>query len=203
METVWLVLSWLLAILFGLLAISMFLTRNYIQALVLLVIILLLLPPVRSLIGQVTGWSLPGWAVALLVVALVALFVLLFTRKKPASIYTSPEIEAKLMEIYDERLEAWPVPYESITVDTEYGQVHVIASGPEDAPPLLLLHASAVSGVSWLYNVEELNEHYRTYALDTIGDAGRSELSDLAHYPQTGQQLSDLVAEVAEKLGVE
>jgi pimeloyl-ACP methyl ester carboxylesterase len=108
-----------------------------------------------------------------------------------------------MMEIYDARLEAWPVPYESIYVDTEYGQVHVIVSGPEDAPPLLLLHASAVSGVSWLYNVEELNKHYRSYALDTIGDVGRSVLSDLAHYPQDGQALSDLVSEVTNKLGVE
>ncbi len=94
-------------------------------------------------------------------------------------------------------------PMRCQTVDTEYGPVHVIISGPEDAPPLLLLHASAVSGVSWLENIEELNERYRTYAIDTIGDVGRSELDDLVHFPGDGEALSDLVADVSGKLGVE
>ncbi len=43
------------------------------------------------------------------------------------------------MEIYDEKMMEWPIPYEDIFVDTEYGKVHVIASGPEDAPPMLLV----------------------------------------------------------------
>lgn len=203
MHFVWLVLAWLLAILFGLLTISMFLMGNTIQAIPLLVIVILLLPPTRSLVEQVTGRSIPGWVVAALVVALFAVFVILFSRNESTSIYRSPKHEAWLMDIYDARLEAWPVPYESRYVETDYGKVHVIVSGPEEAPPLLLLHASAVSGVSWLYNVGELNKHYRTYAIDTIGDAGRSVLSDLNHFPQDGQALSDLVTDISSKLGVE
>ena len=118
------------------------------------------------------------------------------------SIYKSPEIEAKLMGIYDARLGQWPVPYESIFLDTTYGKVHAIVSGPEDAPPALLLHASGLSAWSWLYNVEELNKHYRTYAIDTIGDAGKSVLSDLDNYPQDGQALSAFYLEISDKLGV-
>jgi pimeloyl-ACP methyl ester carboxylesterase len=198
-----LALGWILGILFGLLALSMFLTGNRLQAILLLGIVCLLLPPVRNLIEQLIGRTIPGWVIAVLVVALLAVFVLLSTRNKPTSIYRTPEHEALLMEGYDARLEAWPVPYESRYVDTEYGQVHVIISGPEGAPPLLLLHASAVSGVSWLENVGVLNERYRTYAIDTIGDVGRSELADLTHFPGNGQALSDLVADVSGKLGVE
>ncbi len=74
----------------------------------------------------------------------------------------------------------------------------------EDAPPpLLLLHASGVAGWSWLDNVEELSKHYRTYAIDTLGDAGKSVLSDLNNYPQDGQTQSDLYTEITDKLGVE
>ena len=202
MDTVALALGWILSILFGLLALSMFLTGNPIQAIPLIAIILLLLPPVRGLLQQVIGRPIPGWLIAVLVIALLAVFVLLSTRNKPTSIYYTPEHEAKLMSMYDARLQAWPVPFETRYVDTQYGKVHVIVSGPDQAPPLLLLHASAVSGVSWLENIEELNDHFRTYAIDTIGDVGRSKLEDLEHFPGDGQELSDLVADVADKLGV-
>lgn len=119
------------------------------------------------------------------------------------SIYKSPEIEAKLMDIYDARLGEWPVPYESIFLDTTYGKVHTIVGGSENAPPALLLHASGLSAWSWLYNVRELNKHYRTYAVDTIGDAGKSALSDLDNFPKDGQALCAFYLEIADKLGID
>jgi pimeloyl-ACP methyl ester carboxylesterase len=119
------------------------------------------------------------------------------------SIYKSAEIEAKLMGIYDARLEQWPVPYESIFLDTTYGKVHTIVSGPEEAPPALLLHASGLSAWSWLYNVGELNKNYRTFAVDTIGDAGKSVLNDLDKYPRDGQALSAFYLEISDKLGID
>jgi pimeloyl-ACP methyl ester carboxylesterase len=119
------------------------------------------------------------------------------------SIYKSPEIEAKLMSIYNARLGEWPVPYESIFLGTTYGKVHAVVSGPEDAPPALLMHASGLSAWSWLYNVEELNKHFRTYAVDTIGDAGKSVLNDLDNFPRDGQALSAFYLEIADKLGLD
>ncbi len=118
------------------------------------------------------------------------------------SIYKSPEIETKLMDIYDDRLGDWPVAYERIYVDTTYGKVHTIVSGREDAPPALLLHASGLSAWSWLYNVAELSKHFRTYAVDTIGDAGKSVLSDPDNYPKDGQALSEFYVEICDKLGI-
>jgi pimeloyl-ACP methyl ester carboxylesterase len=118
------------------------------------------------------------------------------------TIYTSPEFAARLMALYDARLERWPVPYESVFVDTTYGSVHVIASGPQDAPPLLLLHAGGQSATMWLYNVEDLSHHYRTYAVDHIGEAGRSVLDDLNHFPRDTQALADLYVEICDGLGV-
>jgi len=122
---------------------------------------------------------------------------------KPQSIYKSPDVEGKLMAIYDERLEQWPVSHEIIYVDTSYGKVHVIASESREAPPVLLLHASCLSSWSWIYNVEELSKHYRVYAIDTIGDAGKSVLNDLDNYPQDGKALSDLYIEISDKLGAQ
>jgi len=119
------------------------------------------------------------------------------------SIYKSPEIEAKVMAMYDDKQGQWPVPFENISLDTTYGRVHTIVSGPLDGPPVLLLHASGLSAWSWRYNAEALNKRYRTYAIDTIGDAGKSALRDLDNYPRDGRALSEFYREIADRLGVE
>jgi pimeloyl-ACP methyl ester carboxylesterase len=203
MHFVFLVVSWLFSILFGLLAVSMLLTGNLLQAIPLLAIALVLLPPVRALVHNLTGIALSPLVRALSIVALLALFVLLGRLNKPTSIYKSPEIEVRFQEIYAEKMAEWPVPYEDVFVDTSYGKVHVIVSGPEDAPPLLLLHASGVAGWSWKYNVEELSQHYRTYAIDLIGDVGRSEFTSLDHIMKDGRDQAEVYTEITEQLGVE
>jgi pimeloyl-ACP methyl ester carboxylesterase len=79
----------------------------------------------------------------------------------------------------------------------------VIVSGPEDASPMLLLHASGVAAWSWKYNVEELSKCYRTYAIDLIGDAGKSQYADFKNIMKTGRDQAELYAEITGKLGVE
>jgi hypothetical protein len=44
-------------------------------------------------------------------------FVRLLTGGERTSIYNSPEVEARLMEIYDEKMTERPVPYEEVFVD--------------------------------------------------------------------------------------
>ena len=107
------------------------------------------------------------------------------------------------MEIYDSKMEEWPVSYEDLYIDTQYGKVHVVASGPQNAPPMLLLHASGVSGWSWKYNVDELSQDYCTYAIDLIGDAGKSEFNDLKHVIKDGEDQAELYGEIADNLGIE
>jgi len=202
MNVVGLVLGWLLGILFGLLTLSMALMRNWLQAIPLLAATLIVLPPVRALIEQQTGVTLSLLVVGLLVAVLLVAFALLGSINKPTSIYKSPQVKARFMEIYDAKMKEWPVPYESLYVDTSYGQVHVIISGPEDAPPMLLLHASGVPAWSWKYNVEQLSQCYRTYAIDLIGDAGRSEYDSLDNRMRDGQDEAELYAEISDQLGV-
>ena len=121
----------------------------------------------------------------------------------PDSIYKYPEIEKKLMAIYEAKMEQWPIPYETRYIKSSYGKIHVIISGPETAPSLLLLHASAMASWSWLYNIGGLNRYYRTYAVDTIGDAGRSVLDDITRFPGDGEALAKLYTEIMDTLGVQ
>jgi pimeloyl-ACP methyl ester carboxylesterase len=66
------------------------------------------------------------------------------------------------------------VPSTTTMVDTAYGPTFVRISGPATAPALVLLHGAGGSALHWLPNVAALSEHYRTYAVDIVGDHGRS-----------------------------
>jgi pimeloyl-ACP methyl ester carboxylesterase len=203
MSYVLLIASWFFAMIFGLATVSFFLMGLAPQAMALLGTTLVLLPPVRALIERLAGRAVPWWAWSASIVVFLVAFVPLGNINRATSIYKSPEVRARFIEMYDEKMKAWPIPYEDVFVDTAYGNVHVIVSGAKDVPPVLLLHASGVGGWSWLYNAKALSQDYRIYAIDTLGDAGKSELRDVGHYPQNSQQQGELVAEIADKLGVE
>jgi hypothetical protein len=57
----------------------------------------------------------------------------------PGSIYKSREGEAEIQALYDEALDGLGLRYESLTVGTRAGDTHVLAAGPENAPPVLFL----------------------------------------------------------------
>lgn len=118
-------------------------------------------------------------------------------------VFKTAEVEAAMMAIYDEKLADWPVPYETHMVETSYGQVHVIISGDAANPPMLLFHASAMSAWSWRDNIAVLSQDYRTYAIDTLGEANRSVLTDTSTYPTSAEDITALYAEVADALNVE
>ena len=98
---------------------------------------------------------------------------------KHSSIFKTPEDEAKYVAAYDAVLALWPVPIESFDVPTRFGKTHIIASGPKEALPLILLHATSASATMWFPNIADLTRDYRTYALDTIGEPGKSVVSSL------------------------
>jgi pimeloyl-ACP methyl ester carboxylesterase len=203
MGLVWVILGWILAILFGLLTVSMLLLQNWGAAIVTLLLVLLFFPPLTSTLQNSLGFSIHPLLRGILIVGFLALFAWLLVGRQVTSIYASPEVKARFMAIYDKKMGEWPVPYEDLFLDTEYGTVHVIASGPQDAPPLLLLHASGVSGWSWKYNAAGLSENYRTYAIDLIGDAGKSEYTSLEQIMKNGRDQARLYTEITDKLGVD
>lgn len=57
---------------------------------------------------------------------------------------------ADYLAAYDRVLaDLWPVSTESILVESGFGTTHAIASGPMDAPPMMLLHAAGLSATQW------------------------------------------------------
>lgn len=117
-------------------------------------------------------------------------------------VFVTEENRARLMAIYDAGLRQWPVPFETFFVDTRFGRTHVIASGDTAAPPLLMTHPMGVGGFVWSSIITALSEDRRAYALDTIGDVGKSELADPARYPKNGRAYSAWLNDVFAALGV-
>jgi pimeloyl-ACP methyl ester carboxylesterase len=111
-------------------------------------------------------------------------------KKKELPVFVTAANRSKLMEIYDEALRHWPVPFETSFVATRCGKTHVIASGDPTSPPMVLLHPMGVGGFVWSSIIEVLSKQWRTYALDTIGDIGKSELADPDRYPKRGRDYS-------------
>lgn len=91
-----------------------------------------------------------------------------------SAVFKSLRHEQNFMSAYASTLSLWPVAYESLYIETEYGTTHVIVSGPEDGEPLILLNGFGFSAAMWYPNVEAISAEFRVYAVDVIGEFNRS-----------------------------
>ena len=78
-------------------------------------------------------------------------------------------------ERYDHSLAQWNIQTERFYINTSFGPTHVIACGPKKAPPLVLIHGMTVSSTMWFANAPDWCQKFRVFAIDTIGDFGKSE----------------------------
>lgn len=90
------------------------------------------------------------------------------------TIYKSEAGRRELLDHYRQVLEAWPVPAEHVRVPTREGETFVLVSGPPDAPPLVLLHGSGANASMWREDIATWSRHFRTYAVDLVGEPGLS-----------------------------
>lgn len=196
------ILSWIFCLLFVLIAILVFGMGGRIQLFLILGVALIFLPPFRALLHKVLHHSIPWWPYVVIGVLFWVGVMLSFALNPADSIYKSAEHRERLMKIYEAKLAQWPVPYETVMVETRYGKIHVIISGPEGAPPVLLINASALSGWSWIHNVEDLSGKYRTFAIDNIGEGGKNEMIARGNIPKSGREIAKLYTEICDELGI-
>jgi len=89
--------------------------------------------------------------------------------------YRGKKAGENIIRTYDSLLKEWGIPVEEKMVSTCYGDTHVVIFGKEDGMPLVLFHGVGDdSALMWLYNAKKLGEHFRLYAIDTIGGPGKS-----------------------------
>ncbi|KOX15768.1 alpha/beta fold hydrolase [Nocardiopsis sp. NRRL B-16309] len=116
-----------------------------------------------------------------------------------STIYTSPGAERELREHYLRELQAWPVPAEHLRVPTGQGETFVLACGPAQAPPVVLLHGSGANATAWGGDIAALARGARVYAVDLIGEPG---LSAPARAPLEGGAHARWLEEVLDGLGL-
>lgn len=91
-----------------------------------------------------------------------------------STIYKSEAGAREIRRQYRDALATWPIPAEHARVPTREGETFVVASGPRDAPPVLLLHGSGTNTMMWRDDVASWARHFRVYAIDLIGEPGLS-----------------------------
>jgi pimeloyl-ACP methyl ester carboxylesterase/membrane protease YdiL (CAAX protease family) len=103
-----------------------------------------------------------------------------------ASAFKTPDGEAAFLAAYDTLMKLWPVPYEKLEIPSRFGMTHLIASGPKDAPPLVLLHGYWATSTMWSPNIADFSHDYRVYAIDVMGQPSKSmpaePIRDAAEY---------------------
>lgn len=113
--------------------------------------------------------------------------------------FLSEKKKAQYLEFNARQAKAWPVPFEEKVVETRQGRTFMRVSGPVDAPPLVLLPGGGAHSLMWIPNIAGLSQHYRTYALDSILDVGRSANTVPI---KTVEDLTQWLEDVFEALGL-
>lgn len=97
-----------------------------------------------------------------------------FTDEK-LKLYKSAEGFRAIMNWYDDVLDKIEVDFESMYVTTRFGHTHMLTCGPEDGEPLILIPGIAGCAPIWRTQLPEFAKHFRVYALDIVGQPGRSD----------------------------
>lgn len=82
---------------------------------------------------------------------------------------------------YEAALGLWPIPHASAWVDTPLGTTHVVVSGNPTGAPLVLLPAASLSATQWYAQAAALGVAHRLFAVDILGDIGRSTQTTPLH----------------------
>lgn len=101
---------------------------------------------------------------------------------------------------YEKALSLWKVPVERKLIQTSYGEAHVIACGPKNGAPLVLLHGMNASSTMWYPNIQALCRKYRVYAIDFFLEPGRSENHGEV---ENTHQIVEWYAQIFEELNLE
>lgn len=84
------------------------------------------------------------------------------------------EDQHKFLSSYQIELKSWSVETKELDIETVFGKTHIISFGNPQGEPLILLHWFYSNSTEWKYMAPYLQDRYCVYAIDIIGDMGKS-----------------------------
>lgn len=104
------------------------------------------------------------------------------------------------MVAWYERIQArLRIPYESLEVSTRFGKTHLLAAGDKGAAALVLVQGLGGNAMLWEPQLADLAQVHRVYALDVIGQMGKSAATWL---PYRDDSFSEWLLDVVDALGI-
>lgn len=119
------------------------------------------------------------------------------------SVFPSSEARAEMLALYDAKLADWPVPFDELDIPGRFGTTHLVVAGDPAAPPLVLLHMTCSPSFVWAPIIASLTAIRRVYAVDTVGDVGKSVLRNRELYPRNGPAYAAWLSEVLDGVGLD
>jgi pimeloyl-ACP methyl ester carboxylesterase len=117
----------------------------------------------------------------------------------PSSIFKTGELEGQYLQLYQQVLQLWRVPFTPLDISTPYGVTHINAAGSPESPTMLLLPGFGANSTQWFPNVAALSSQFRVFAIDTNSQPGKS----LPTQPLTPSNCADWLTKLLDGLGIE
>ncbi|PHN03977.1 alpha/beta fold hydrolase [Flavilitoribacter nigricans] len=111
------------------------------------------------------------------------------------TLFSSPAARERILELYFDKLEELNISYDTCTIETSFGDTHIIMTGDKTAPPLVLLHGANGCAPIAIEALPGLLKDFRVYAIDIIGQPNPSaEFRPDIHTPAYGQWLQEILS---------
>ncbi len=107
--------------------------------------------------------------------------------------------QREFMTLYQKELASWAVPAEERDIGTDFGRTHLLSFGASLGRPLILLHQGFSNSADWKYMAPLLEKRYHVYAIDIIGEMGKSYAYDP---PKTERGVSRWFGQILDTLGL-
>ena len=89
-------------------------------------------------------------------------------------LFKTREGENQILTLYEEKLRSLDLETRELFVQTSYGHTHIIVSGSEKKPPIILVHGSNGNAAIALETYSKLIRSYQVFAVDVVAQPNKS-----------------------------
>lgn len=118
---------------------------------------------------------------------------------KQKTVFRSNDYQEKVLAQYENSLSNFKGDIRQEIIGTGFGKTHILSYGDDAHPKLVLLHGANSNATSWIKDFPLYSEKYKVYAIDIIGEPGKSEQNRL---PYENDDYSDWLSDVFQQLQI-